>query len=77
MVMDIDIYTKIGTIEADLSHISLTQGERGHYFLVKYDLVLLFGLTELKAQVAWREGVRVLCFLYSSDPDFWFCFAVW
>ena len=70
VVMDTDNYTKICTIEADLSHITLTpryerKGERGQYFRLDYDLVLLFGLTELKAQVAWRERVRVLRFLYS------------
>jgi len=59
--VDTDNYTKICTIEVDLSHITLTprykgKGERGQYFRLDYDLVLLFGLTELKAQVAWREG---------------------
>ena len=68
--MDTDNYTKICTIEVDLSHITLTprykgKGERGQYFRLDYDLVLLFGLTELKAQVAWREGVRVLHLFYS------------
>jgi len=70
VVMDTDNYTKICTIEVDLSHITLTprykgRGERGQYYRLDYDLVLLFGLTELKAQVAWREGVRILRFLYS------------
>lgn len=27
------------------------------YYKIKYDIVLLFGLTELKAQVAWKENV--------------------
>ena len=65
MVMDTDNYTKLCTIEVDLSHISFAQGERGEYFRVEYDLVLLFGLTELKAQVAWREGVCALLSLLS------------
>ena len=68
--MDTDNYTKICTIEVDLSHITLTprykgKGERGQYFRLDYDLVLLFGLTELKAQVAWREGVRAFRFFHS------------
>ena len=68
VTMDADNYTKLCTIEVDLSHISLIprykgNGERGQYFRLDYDLVLLFGLTELKAQVAWKEGVCVLHFL--------------
>ena len=64
--MDIDNYTKICTIEVDISHFSLKQGEKGQYFRLDYDSVLLFGMTEFKAQVAWRaQGVRVLCFLHS------------
>lgn len=64
VMVDADNYTKICTIEVDLPHISLTprykgKGERGQYFRLDYDLVLLFGLTELKAQVAWKDGVRV------------------
>ena len=64
MVADTDNYIKICTIEVDLSHITLNKrkGERGQYFSLNYDLVLLFGLTELKAQVAWMERVRVLRF---------------
>ena len=70
MVVDTDNYIKICTIEVDLSHITLTprykrNGERRQYFSLDFDLILLFGSTELKAQVAWREGVRVLHFLYS------------
>ena len=65
VTMDTDNYAKICSIEVDLSHISLIprykgNGERGQYFRLDYDLVLLFGLTELKAQVAWKEGVRVV-----------------
>lgn len=29
----------------------------GKCYRVEFDIVLLFGLTELKAQVAWKEGV--------------------
>ena len=72
VTMDADNYTKLCTIEVDLSHISLIprykgNGERGQYFRLDYDLVLLFGLTELKAQVAWKEGV---CVLHSLLLDF-------
>lgn len=37
------------------------------YFRQYYDIVLLFGLTELKAQISWTENVRLYfssCLLY-------------
>lgn len=34
------------------------QGLHGYYFEAKFDVVLLFGLTELKAQLSWKENVR-------------------
>jgi hypothetical protein len=49
------------TIEADLSQAPvLTQPKAtgtGSFYSVKYDIILLFGMTELKAQVAWKENV--------------------
>lgn len=27
------------------------------FFIVKFDVILLFGLTELKAQIAWTQSV--------------------
>jgi len=46
--------------EFDLSRASVltlpkTTGE-GSYYAVEYDVILLFGMTELKAQVAWQEN---------------------
>jgi hypothetical protein len=32
------------------------------YYRIKCDVILLFGLTELKAQIAWMEDVRILAF---------------
>jgi hypothetical protein len=29
----------------------------GRFYTVNYDIILLFGMTELKAQVAWTECV--------------------
>jgi hypothetical protein len=57
--VDTDNYTKLCTIEADLSHVpqhpraKATGG--GKFYRVDYDIVLLFGMTELKAQIAWKE----------------------
>lgn len=36
----------------------LCHGPIGRYYEVDIDIVLLFGLTELKAQIAWTEDVR-------------------
>ena len=30
---------------------------RNKFLVVEYDVILLFGLTELKAQIAWTENV--------------------
>ena len=56
-------YTKLCTIEADLSGVPLLPQPKavgqGTYYSVDYDFVLLLGMTELKAQIAWRENVSV------------------
>jgi len=58
---NIENYTKLCTIEIDLSHLPLppltkSSGE-GIYYRLDYDVILLFGLTELGAMVAWKENV--------------------
>jgi hypothetical protein len=56
-------YSKLCMITADLSHLNLNprKGRQGKtYFRVDYEIVLLFGLTELKAQIAWKENVRCI-----------------
>ena len=55
-----DNYTKLCTIETDFFRAISTQPKvkgEGSYLKVKYDIILLFGMTELKAQVAWTENV--------------------
>ena len=48
-------------VTADLGsfkqHLKPRQGGRGEYYRFELDVVLLFGLTELKAQIAWMENV--------------------
>ena len=49
------------TIEADLSRAPIltlpkTSGN-GIYYSVDFDVILLFGMTELQAQIAWKENV--------------------
>jgi hypothetical protein len=63
---------KLCTIEADLSHIMLTQqnatGE-GSFHSVHYDVILLFGKIEFNTQVAWKENVSGLHMLF-NPKDF-------
>ena len=53
-------YEQVCTVEADTSTIVPTKkkspaGET--YYTMSYEIVLLFGLTELKAQIAYKENV--------------------
>ena len=51
-------YTRLCKIKADLSTLPLspnTNPAGETYYRAEYDIVLSFGLTELKAQVAWRD----------------------
>ena len=57
-------YTKLCTLEVDLSHLPLSPRPKYHgegsFYHVDYEIVLLFGLTELKAKLAWKEDVGLL-----------------
>ena len=61
---DIANYTELCVIEVDLSHLPLSCQQKhsgeGTYYSVKYDIVLLLGLTEFKAAIAWQEDVGFL-----------------
>ena len=57
-------FTENCTIYADTSTISTellpkTSPEGKPYYCIAFDVILLFGLTELKAQISWIENVRV------------------
>ena len=64
LMASIDNYTELCTIEVDLSHLPLSRrpkySGRGHFYQVSYEIILLFGLTEFKAAIAWKENVRLL-----------------
>jgi len=48
----------VGTIVADLSKVPFSPGVGANgtsFYRMDYDIILLFGLTEFKAQVAWKE----------------------
>ncbi|KJA20624.1 hypothetical protein HYPSUDRAFT_42934 [Hypholoma sublateritium FD-334 SS-4] len=68
--LDRSNFVQLCTIEADLSKAvsgPLKGFEGKTYYQANYEIVLLFGLTELKAQVAWKENVcRLVVYLY--DP---------
>jgi len=58
--VDTNNYTKLCEIEADLSQACIltlpkVKGE-GSFYSVDYDIILLFGMTELQAQLAWTEN---------------------
>ena len=63
-----DNYTKLCTIEADFSGVPLlpqpTATGRGTFYRIRYDIILLFGMTELKAQIAWKENVSGSKFIF-------------
>ncbi|KAF8161589.1 hypothetical protein B0H34DRAFT_385803 [Crassisporium funariophilum] len=55
-------FSKLCTIEADVSHLANSSsietmyGPKGRYYRFSCDIVLSFGGTEIKAQLAWREN---------------------
>ena len=52
-------FSTLCTIRADLSAVPATENSQADgsevYYSIKYSVVLLFGLTELKAQLSWSE----------------------
>lgn len=52
-------YNTACTVKANLQNIPipLCFGARGTYYEIMVDIILLFGVTELKAQIAWMENV--------------------
>ena len=52
-----DNYSKVCMITTDLSKVPLSPrlGAEGTFYRIDLDIILLFGLTEFKAQVAWKE----------------------
>ena len=68
----LDNYTKLCTIEADLSQAVVTEPKakgKGSVYKIYFDIILLFGKTELKAQVAWKENVSDLHILFHPTDN--------
>jgi len=65
-----DMYSILCYVEADLSHIQkkakTSPVDKGRYYQIVYDVVLLLGLTEMKAYIAWKENVRLFDILAST-----------
>jgi len=56
-----DMYTKLCTIMADASSAAkLQDSSSSRHYTLNFSVVLLFGLTEFKAQVCWKENVSRL-----------------
>jgi hypothetical protein len=55
----LDNYHEVCTVKADLSKVptSACHGSSGVYYELTADIIMLFGATELKAQIAWMEDV--------------------
>ena len=60
----IELFTTICIVDADLSSEFKRSFQprinrnNGHlYYVLDFDIIILFGLTELKAQMAWKENV--------------------
>jgi hypothetical protein len=59
--MFVTLCTVIGdTSIAAMSLAPETRSDGTEYFRQNFDIVLLFGLTELKAQLSWKENVGSL-----------------
>ncbi|KDR69384.1 hypothetical protein GALMADRAFT_255879 [Galerina marginata CBS 339.88] len=55
---DTENYTKVCYIEVDLSHLrpeKQRNSDKKKYYTIEYSIILLFGMTEMKAQVGWME----------------------
>ena len=56
------------TIEADLSRVPILPQPKvtgtGNFYEIEFDIILLFGMTELVAQVAWKEKVSGFYMLF-------------
>jgi len=57
-----DLYSELCTIEVNLSHLWNTTNVQtilkgsGVYYKVSYELIMLFGGTEIEAQLSWKEN---------------------
>ncbi|KAF8333720.1 hypothetical protein F5887DRAFT_993201 [Amanita rubescens] len=61
-----DFFSDLCTVSADMSELKKSnqpqtnQINGEHYYELEFDIVILFGFTELKAQIAWLENKQIL-----------------
>ena len=71
LIRSIDNYTKLCAIEVDLSHLPLLPQSKhsgqGTYYCLDYDIILLFGLTELEAMITCKENVGLFLVLFHTS----------
>lgn len=63
----VECFTSLCTVFADTSAVARTpkRGRLGTtYYTQAFDLVLMCGLTELQAQIRWKENVSVLAMFH-------------
>ena len=68
-----DRFTTICTLTADVSRVRkqiIPNAIGGKYHSVTFDVVIKFGLTELQAQLRWREEVNFRRFLDSRSKSY-------
>ena len=67
----VGLYSTLCWVEGDLSHVPKHEIYSPYihdfYYKFKFDIILSFGLTELKASIAWEENVRCLSFPLSHE----------
>ncbi|PCH36686.1 hypothetical protein WOLCODRAFT_109029 [Wolfiporia cocos MD-104 SS10] len=67
--VEIDSFSTLCTVHADTSQICRVQkwGTMGPYYEQEYKVVLICGLTELQAQISWKENVRSCDIAFVTD----------
>ena len=68
------MYSTVCTVTADTSRMAkglrANYGSSGEvYWCQSFSVVLLFGLTELKAQISWTEGVSIITMWTAPSTD--------
>ncbi|PCH36683.1 hypothetical protein WOLCODRAFT_157381 [Wolfiporia cocos MD-104 SS10] len=68
-------YSMLCTVHGDTTRVQKVKkkGARGEFFVLKYNVILICGLTELKAQISWIENGKEkrgpATFVYDDDAE--------
>ena len=68
-----ELYTPMCTVYADTTKVARTpkHGPYGIYYEQDYEIILLCGLTELKAQISWIENVSIITVRVNHGGPSW------